>query len=168
MKQPKKDKEEPKGISIPLVPSIVLVVATVWVGFAIGCIVRGGSYIWLLVIAGAIVVGAITAYLSIEAAPKAHHIKGTITNSEHLFVEDYSLIYAATEDKIRAVLVKVVNIDGLTHKVDVSLAVNGDTYSSVVETEIDAGATADVEVPLSSKALLENIGSLSIVLKQTS
>jgi hypothetical protein len=171
MKQPKKEKEEPKGISIPLVPSIVLVVATVWVGFAIGCIVRGGSYIWLLVIAGAIVVGAITAYFSLEAAPEMHHevrhIKGKITNSEHLFVEDYSLIYSATDDKIRTVLVKVANIDGSTHKVDISLAVNGQTPELITGVEIDAGVTADVEVPISSKALLNGIDSLSIELKQT-
>jgi hypothetical protein len=168
MKQPKKEKEEPKGISIPLLPSIVLIVATVWVGFAIGCIVRGGSYIWILVIAGAIVVGAITAYLSIKSAPEAHHIKGKITNAEHVSVADYSLIRDATGGKIKAILVKVANNNASAHKVDVSVAVNAELPKSMTGVEIEPGATAEVEVPLSAKSPLDDIGSLSIALNQTS
>jgi hypothetical protein len=55
--------KESKDISIGIIPLIVLLLAAGWVGFAVVSIIRNGNYIWLSVIAAAIVLGVGIAYL---------------------------------------------------------------------------------------------------------
>lgn len=166
--------KESKGTSIPLVWLIVLLVATIWVGFAIGSIFITGTYIWLAVIIGAGIVGAGVTYFALTSAPsQAHLVKGKVSDTEHVTVVDYKLIHAAPDNKVRAVLVKVTNNDTSALKVDINVKIDGmegqvTSSGLITGVEIAPGATEGVEVPLSVKTAVGHIASLDILLKKAS
>ncbi len=164
-----------KGISIAIVPLIVIVVAIIGYGYLIGGVIKGGDYILVAVIAGAAVIGAgITIFASRK--PAVCQIRSKITNADSIMVNDYRLAYATKRikgkaieaiSKVSGVIVKVTNGDTCPHRVAVDVDINDEPVNRVIRcVDIDPGATVYVTVPLPRKFPLENIDSLSIVLNQ--
>ena len=82
-----------KGISIAIVPLIVIAVAIIGYGYLIGGVIKGGDYILVAVIAGAAVLGAgITIFAS--SKPAVCQIRSKITHARPVVVKDYRLAYA--------------------------------------------------------------------------
>jgi len=158
--------KKPEEKSIGLIPLVVFLLATGWVGFVIGSIIRGEGYIWLAVIAGAAVIGVGIAYFTIGSQPEVRYIKGKITNAEHITVDNYALVGGNPKGMVRAIRVRLTNHDALMHKLTVNIAANG-SHPRLREIAIDPGVTTDVRVPLPTAVPVEDIDSLSIELKQT-
>ena len=164
-----------KGISIAIVPLIVIAVAIMGYGYLIGGVIKGGDYILVAVIAGAAVLGAgITIFAS--SKPAVCQIRSKITNAGSIMVNDYHLAYATKKrkgkaieaiSKVSGVIVKVTNGDTCPHGVAVDVDINDEPVNGVIrEVDIDPGATLYVAVPLPRKFPLEDIDSLSIALNQ--
>ena len=164
-----------KGISIAIVPLIVIAVAIIGYGYLIGGVIKWGDYILVAVIAGAAVLGAgITIFAS--SKPAVCQIRSKITNADSIVVNDYHLAYATKKrkgkaieaiSKVSGVIVKVTNKDTCPHRVAVDVDINDEPVNRVIRClDIDPGATVYVTVPLPRKFPLEDIDSLSIALNQ--
>ena len=164
-----------KGISIAIVPLIVIAVAIIGYGYLIGGVIKWGDYILVAVIAGAAVLGAgITIFAS--SKPAVCQIRSKITHARPIVVKDYRLAYATKRSKGKAieaigkvsgVIVKVANGDACPHRVAVDVDINDEPVNRVIRcVDIDPGATMYVAVPLPRKFPLEDIDSLSIALNQ--
>jgi hypothetical protein len=169
------NEKEAKAIFIGVITFIVFLLAVGWVAFAVASIIRGGSYIWLAVIVGAIIVGAIVAYLSIisPAKSKVHLVEGEITSvdpvtdAEHISIDKDCLITTDSDGIARAIRIKVANDDTLAHQAIITVGINEQTSNPIsTGITIDPGATMDVEMPLPTKVSVDDIDSLSVVLRQ--
>jgi len=159
--------KKPQGKSIGLIPIVVFLLATGWVGFVIVTIIEGEGYIWLAVIAGAAVIGAGIAYFTVGAQTEVRYIKGKITNAEHITIDNYGLVGGNPNGMVRAIRVRLTNHDTLMHRLTINITAKG-SHPCSRQIAIDAGAATDVRVPLHTEVPVEDIDSLSIALKQTS
>jgi len=158
--------KKPKEKSIGLIPLVVFLLATGWVGYVTVSIIKGEGYIWLAVIAGAAVIGAGIAYFTFRAQTEVRYVKGKITNAEHITVDNYGLVGGNPSGMVRAIRVRLTNHDTKMHRLTVNIATNG-SHPRSREIAIDPGVTTDVRVPLPTEVPVEDIDSLSIALKQT-
>jgi hypothetical protein len=158
--------KKPKGKSVGLIPLVVFLLATGWVGYVTVSIIKGEGYIWLAVIAGAAVIGVCIAYFTIGSQPEVRYIKGKITNAEHITIDNYALVGGNPKGMVRAIRVRLTNHDTLMHRLTVNITANG-SHPRSREIAVYPGVTTDVRVPLPTAVPVEDIDSLSIELKQT-